>query len=74
MIRFMTSADAPVGRRDIAIALVLSALGLLLMYGNVVDKEVEASVLAIPLFLLITVPLAWRRVAPVAALGAVLAG
>lgn len=74
MIRSMTSADAPVGRRDIAIAAVFSALGLLLMYGNVVDKAVEASVLAIPLFLLITVPLAWRRAAPVAALAAVLGG
>ena len=74
MIRSMTSADAPVARRDIAIAAIFSALGLLAMYGNVVDKEVEASVLAIPLFLLITVPLAWRRAAPVAALGVVLAG
>ena len=74
MIRSMTSAGASVGRRDIAIAVILSALGLLLMYVNVVDEEVEASVLAIPLFLLVTAPLAWRRVAPVAALAAVLAG
>ena len=74
MIRSMTCAGAAVGRRDIAIAALLSALGLLLMYANVVDKEVEASVLAIPLFLLVTVPLVWRRAAPVAALAAVLAG
>lgn len=74
MIRSMTSAGASVGRRDIAIAAVLSVLGLLLMYGNVVDPEVEASVLAIPLFLLVTVPLLWRRAAPVAALGAVFVG
>lgn len=74
MIRSMSSADASVGRRDIAIAVVISALGLLLMYVNVVDEQVEASVLAIPLFLLVTAPLVWRRAAPIAALGAVLAG
>jgi len=74
MIRSMTSAGASVGRRDIAIAVLLSALGLLLMYGNVVDEEVGASVLAIPLFLIVTAPLAWRRAAPVAALAAVLVG
>lgn len=74
MIRSMTSAGASVGRRDIAIAAVISVLGLLLMYGAVVDKEIEASVLAMPLFLLVTVPLVWRRAAPVAALAAVLVG
>lgn len=74
MIRSMTSTGASVGRRDIAIAAVLSVLGLLLMYGAVVDKEIEASAVAMPLFLLVTVPLVWRRAAPVAALGAVLAG
>ncbi|MDQ3632165.1 MAG: hypothetical protein M3417_13025 [Actinomycetota bacterium] len=44
------------------------------MYGNVVDEEVEASPLAIPLFLLVTVPLLWRRSALIAAVGAALAG
>lgn len=39
------------------------------MYGGIVPVE-----LAIPLFLLVTVPLLWRRVAPVTAVGIALAG
>jgi hypothetical protein len=74
MIDPMTSAGERIGKRDIAIAVVLSLLGLLVMYGNVVDDGVDASVLAIPSFLLVTVPLLWRRAAPIAAVGAALAG
>jgi hypothetical protein len=73
MIASMTTARAGIGKRDIAIAGAVSLLGLLLMYANVQDEEVNASVLAIPLFLSVTVPLLWRRVAPVAALSVMLA-
>src|SRR5512132_2832208 len=42
------------------------------MYANVTDDN--AGVLAYPLFLLVTVPLLWRSVAPVQATGAALGG
>jgi len=86
MMNFMTSATSRVGKRDIAIAVVLSLLGLLLMYGNVADPANEEDLgavryygilplaFALPLFLLVTVPLLWRRVAPIAAVGASFAG
>jgi glucose-6-phosphate-specific signal transduction histidine kinase len=72
MINSMTSARERISWLDIAFAVALSALGVLLMYANVDDPKVDASPLAIPLFLPVTLPLLWRRVAPVAALGAVL--
>jgi hypothetical protein len=88
MIDSMTASLTRVGKRDIAIAAVLTALGLLLMYGNVHDYDaaeykkntaiyyggIVPYALAIPLFPLVTVPLLWRRVAPLAAVGASLAG
>jgi signal transduction histidine kinase len=63
----------PVGARDIAVAAVVSVLGLALMLANVSDSEVDASPLAMPLFLLVTVPLVWRRAAPLAMLCAAVA-
>lgn len=86
MITFMTSASERIGKRDIAIASVLSVLGMLLMYLNVTDPANEEDLgmvrwggilpieLAIPLFLLVTVPLLWRRAAPLAAVAASFAG
>jgi hypothetical protein len=81
---------AGVGKRDIAIASALTALGILLMYSNVHDHNADPAefkrntaiffggvlpyVFAIPLFLLVTVPLLWRRVAPLEAVSAALAG
>ena len=79
MIGSMALARRGIGKRDVAIAAVLTALGVLLMYANVHDYDVaeykrESAVwvhgllpvgFAIPLFLLVTVPLLWRRVAPV---------
>lgn len=78
----MTSRPAPsiirrmasVGRVDVASTAVASLLGAALMYANVEDQAIQAPVLAIPLFLLVTVPLLWRRAAPIFALGAALAG
>ena len=72
-MELMGSAFERIGRRDVALAVVVSVLGLLLMYGNVQDEEINVSVLAVPLFLGVTVPLLWRRVAPLEALGATLA-
>jgi hypothetical protein len=72
MINDMTAAFERVGKRDIAIAVVVSLLGLLLMYENVTDSDVDASVFTIPVFLLVTLPLIWRRAAPTAAAIAVL--
>ena len=82
--------DTKISKRDIAIACALTALGLLLMYGNVHDHYADPGVArretavyfggllpiwtAIPLFPLVTVPLLWRRVAPLAAVGASFAG
>jgi hypothetical protein len=73
MIFLMASTGQPVGRRDVAIAGVASVLGILLMFANVQDKSVNASVLAIPLFLAVTLPILWRRARPLAALVATLA-
>jgi hypothetical protein len=90
MIASMTASLARVGKRDIAIASALTALGLLLMYMNVHEHHTDPAQfkensaiyyggvvpveLAIPLFLLVTVPLLWRRVAPIPAVGAAFAG
>ena len=90
MIASMTASLARVGKRDIAIASVLTALGVLLMVLNVSDHRADPArfkeetaiywggivpvELAIPLFLLVTVPLLWRRVAPIPAVTAALAG
>ncbi len=71
MMRTMGHTGEPIGRLDIAIAVVLSALGVLLMYGNVTDADVDASWLAIPTFLAVTIPVLWRRAAPLQALAVV---
>ena len=68
----MIQTGEPIGRRDIAIAAVLSVLGLLLIYSDAVEPKIDASYLAIPAFLAVTVPLVWRRSAPLLALGAAL--
>jgi signal transduction histidine kinase len=92
MIARMTYARDRIGKRDIAIAVVMSGLGVFLMSENMFDRladgrspnpDERAAVhigalvpyeLAIPLFLLVTVPLLWRRAAPIAAVSASLAG
>jgi hypothetical protein len=62
---------------------VLSGLGVLYMVESVRAEDVEVLVgidgplpmaFAVPLILLVTVPLAWRRAAPLAAATAALAG
>lgn len=73
MLKSMTHRSEAIGRRDVALAVVFSLLGLLLMYGNATDAEVDGSYLAIPAFLAVTIPVAWRRSGPVAVLGVTLA-
>ncbi len=72
MMRSMIQTGEPVGRRDIAIAALFSLLGLVLVYSDVIEPKVDASYLAIPAFLAVTLPLVWRRSAPLLALGAAL--
>jgi hypothetical protein len=72
MIRSMFLPGAPIGRRDVAIAAVLSLLGLVLMYDDAINHTINASYLAMPVFLAVTVPVLWRRAAPLAASAAVL--
>jgi len=67
----MTSAIERIEKRDVLLAAVLSVFGLVLMVSNVQSVKIHASVLAVPAFMLVTAPLAWRRAAPVAALTAV---
>jgi hypothetical protein len=89
MITSMGWAGERIARRDIAIAAIVSALGVVLMAIGVnelsdglgPDEGAEYHVgsllpqgFAIPLFLLVTVPLLWRRVAPLAAVSVALAG
>ncbi len=71
MMRTMSATGEPIGRLDIAIAVALSALGLLLMYGNATDAQVDASWLALPVFLGVTIPVLWRRAAPLQAMAVV---
>ncbi len=68
----MIRTGEPIGRRDVAIAGLLSLLGLVLMYQDATNHEIKASYLAMPVFLAVTIPVLWRRAAPVAALTAVL--
>lgn len=78
MINAMTRPRERIGRLDIALTILLSALGALLMYVNVTDPDPAGpqnlSWLAIPGFFVVTIPLLWRSVAPLGALIAVLAG
>lgn len=66
-----------VSRSDVLIAVALSALGVGLMVLNVLnevgdDVLVHVSPLAVPVFLAVTAPVAWRRRAPIGALAATL--
>jgi hypothetical protein len=90
MMESMRNSLRDVARRDVVIASVVSVLGLALMYLNVHDHSADPAEFkentaiyfggllpyefAIPLFLLVTVPLLWRRVAPIEAMEAAFAG
>ena len=90
MMESMRNSLRDVARRDVVIASVVSVLGLALMYLNVHDHQADPAEFkentaiyfggllpyefAIPLFLLVTVPLLSRRVAPIEAMEAAFAG
>jgi signal transduction histidine kinase len=71
MIDAMTSARERIGRVDVAIAVVATLIAVADMASEVSDDRIHAPVLAAPLFVGLTVPLLWRRVAPLGALAAV---
>jgi signal transduction histidine kinase len=73
MIAAMTSVKERIGRLDIAIALVVSALAIVYLLPEVSDEKIEADALAVPFFAAVAVPILWRRVAPAGALAATLA-
>ena len=73
MLDSMTAAGRRIGKLDVAIAMLASLAALAYMINQVGDDEIQASVVAVPFFLLVTVPLLWRRAAPLAALAATLA-
>jgi signal transduction histidine kinase len=74
MIGTMKSAGRRISRLDVAITVVASGLAAYYMAAEHWDDRLHTSLSAIPLFLAVTVPLLWRRVAPLQALGACLAG
>jgi hypothetical protein len=73
MISSMTDPRARIGRLDVAIAAIASAVALVYMAAEHWDDTLGVSLLAAPLFVAITIPLLWRRVAPLAAVAASLA-
>jgi signal transduction histidine kinase len=75
MIRSMSLPGHPIGRRDVALAALLSMLGLYLMYSDHTSRsDGHASYFAMPVFLLVTLPILWRRAAPLEAIAAAFAG
>lgn len=74
MIGSMTTFYRRFGPLDIAITLVAVAMSSLMMLTEVGNAETpDAAYWATPLFALTAVPLLWRRIAPLAASGAILA-
>jgi signal transduction histidine kinase len=73
MIGTMKSAGGRFSRLDVAIAVVASGVAAYYMAVNHSEDRLHTSLFAIPLFLALTVPLLWRRVAPLQALEASLA-
>jgi signal transduction histidine kinase len=72
MINSMTSARERIGRLDVAIAVIASIAAAGYMISEVVDDTYDVTPVAVPFFVLVTVPLLWRRSAPLLALGAAL--
>ena len=72
MLEQMKPPTAGIRRLDVVLAVVFSLLGVFLMVGNVQGIEDandgDLNIIAVPLFLGVTLSLAWRRVAPLGAL------
>jgi hypothetical protein len=73
MIGSMTTAGGRISRFDVAVTVLASVLAAAYMAPEHWDGHLHTSLLAIPLFLAVTAPLLWRRVAPLQALAACLA-
>lgn len=74
MIRSMTSAAERIGRYDIVATAIAAVLALVYTLPEVAGgDDVELAWPALPLALLFAVPILWRRSAPNAALGGLLA-
>lgn len=73
MIDSMTSTRERIGTLDVVIAVVASVLAAVYMYTEAVSDDFDFGILAVPVFVGITVPLLWRRVAPLEASAAMLA-
>src|SRR4051812_13982383 len=74
MMDHMTSTLRRFGVLDVIVATALTAVAVVYMASEVHDDRFNASPLAVPLFAAITIPLLWRRVAPLAALAATFGG
>jgi signal transduction histidine kinase len=68
MIDSMTSARERIGRLDVTIAAVASIIAAAYMIQEVVDDKYDVTPVAVPFFVLVTIPLLWRRSAPLLAL------
>jgi signal transduction histidine kinase len=68
MISAMTSARERIGKFDAALAAIACVGAAVYMFSAVVDETYDAPPLAVPFFVLLGVPLLWRRVAPLQAL------
>jgi signal transduction histidine kinase len=71
----IASMKLPRGRiptLDVVIAVLASAVAVVYMIDDV--QEYDVSAVAVPFFVLVTLPLLWRRTAPLFAMGAALGG
>jgi signal transduction histidine kinase len=72
MISSMTAARERIGMLDIAIAVVISAIGVLYVWQQAGTDSRDVSAVAAPFAVAITLPVLWRRAAPVLAVAAAL--
>jgi hypothetical protein len=72
MIASMKPSSERIGRLDVAIAVLASLGAAAYMISEVVDDSYDVTPVAVPFFVLVTVPLLWRRSAPLFAMAAAL--
>lgn len=70
MIHSMSRTGEPIERRDVAIAAFFTLAGVVAMYRT--SSQLHVSYLTMLVFLAVTIPILWRRAAPLAAITAVL--
>src|SRR3954468_636962 len=71
-LRAMTPTKRHITRTDIAIAVIASGFALWEGILNVTEDKISAPPISVPLFLGLSVPLLWRRAAPIGALAGML--